>query len=109
MEGSEGKMSQESMGARLEEIFKTVGANIIRLRTGVGMSQKDLTAKSGVSRTTVNSVEQGVPCSFSNLVKIAIALEVSPADFFLTTEDRREITYKTKLLCDKLSELINLK
>jgi transcriptional regulator with XRE-family HTH domain len=102
-------MNAESIKTRLGELFIVVGDNIVRLRTGVGMSQKELASKSGVSRTTINSTEQGVPCSFSNLMKIAIALDVNPADLFLTDKDRHEVTYKAKLLCDKLSEFMSIK
>lgn len=102
-------MARKDMDIKLAELFCTVGSNIIRLRAGKGMSQKELVEKSGVSRTTINLTEQGVPCSCTNLLKIAIALEVKPADLFLTDQDRREVTYKTKLLFDKLSELMNLK
>jgi len=94
---------------RLHEIFSVVGANIIRLRTGAGMSQKELAAKAGAGRSTILAIESGKRCNLANLVKIADALGVSPADLFLTNKDREEITYKTKLLCDKLGAILNLK
>ena len=94
---------------RLHEIFSVVGANIIRLRTGAGMSQKELAAKAGAGRSTILAIESGKRCNLANLVKIADALGVSPADLFLTNQDRDEITYKAKLLCDKLGEILNLK
>jgi len=94
---------------RLEEVFNIVGANIIRLRTGAGMSQKELGTRAGVGRSTILAIESGKRCNLTNLVKIADALEVNPADLFLTNKDREEITYKTKLLIEKITEVLNLK
>jgi len=94
---------------RLHEIFSVVGANIIRLRTGAGMSQKELAAKAGAGRSTILAIESGKRCNLVNLIKIADALGINPADLFLTNKDREEITYKTKLLCDKLGAILNLK
>jgi len=94
---------------QLSEIFDIVGGNIIRLRTGGGMSQEELAKKSGVGRSTIQSMERGEPCTVTHLYKIAEALDVSPADLFLTHKDREEITYKTKLLIEKITEVLNLK
>jgi transcriptional regulator with XRE-family HTH domain len=94
---------------KIDEIFHTIGGNIIRLRTGGGMSQEQLAKTTGVGRSTIQSMESGDPCTLTNLVKIADALGVSPADLFLTNKDRDEITYKAKLLCDKLGAILNLK
>ena len=94
---------------RLNEIFSVVGANIIRLRTGAGMSQKELAAKAGAGRSTILAIESGRQCNLTMLIKIAHALGVSPADLFLSPSDHKEITYKTKLLIEKITEVLNLK
>ena len=93
----------------LKDVFNAIGGNIIRLRTGGGMSQEQLAENSGIGRSTIQSMERGEPCTLANLIKIATALGVSPADLFLTSKDRAEITYKTKLLCDKLGEVLKLR
>jgi len=94
---------------RAEEVFRTIGGNIIRFRTGGGMSQEDLAKKSGVGRSTIQSMERGEPCTVTHLIKIAEALGVNPADLFLSPKDHKEITYKTKLLIEKITEVLNLK
>jgi len=42
------------------------------------------------------------------LFKIAEALGEEPADLFLTEKDREDITYKTKVLFDRLSKFFDL-
>jgi len=94
---------------KLQQFFNIVGANIIRLRTGAGMSQKELATKAGVGRSTILAIESGRRCNLTMLIKIAGALDVSPADLFLSPSDHKEITYKTKLLIEKITEVLNLK
>jgi len=85
-------------------IYKTVGRNVRRLRGD--MSQKKLSEKAKVSRSTVESIENGFGCSFENLIKIARALGVSPADLFITDEQRKEVTYSHLLLMEKVRETL---
>jgi len=42
------------------------------------------------------------------LFKIAEALGLEPGDLFLTKKDREDITYKTKVLFDRLSKIFDL-
>ena len=108
--GNEREMTAEKTSQKtLSEFFNIVGANIIRLRTGAGMSQKELATKAGAGRSTILAIESGRRCNLTMLIKIACALGVSPADLFLTPSDHREITYKTKLLVEKITEVLNLK
>jgi len=93
----------------IEDVFRTVGGNIIRLRTGGGMSQEKLADKAGIGKSTLQSIERGDPCTLLNLLKIAKILGINPADLFLTKKDLDEITYKTKLLIEKIMEVLNLK
>jgi len=93
----------------IDDVFRTIGGNVIRLRTGGGMSQEKLADKAGVGKSTLQSIERGDPCTLLNLLKIAQVLAVNPADLFLTKKDRDEITYKTKLLVEKITEVLNLK
>ena len=52
----------------------------------------------------MRSAEHGKEISLTNLIKIANALGLEPADLFISEKDREEITYKHKLLMDKISE-----
>jgi len=80
--------------------LRIVGENVRRLRGK--MSQAELAKKAGVSRSTVQKAEKGISIEFDNILRIALALEVHPTDLFLTDDNRKEITYKTKLIMDKL-------
>ena len=93
----------------IDDVFRTIGGNVIRLRTGGGMSQEKLADKAGIGKSTIQSIERGDPCTLMNLLKIAKILRVNPADLFLTNKDREKITYKTKLLIEKITEALNLK
>jgi len=86
------------------EYFRIIGDNIRRLRTESGMSQKELAKKAKVGNSAIQATEAGKEISLTNLIKIAKALGVEPPDLFITDKDREEITYKHKLLMEKISE-----
>jgi hypothetical protein len=54
------------------------------------------------------SAEQGKEISLRKLFKIAEALGIERGDLFLTEKDREDITYKTKVLFDRLSKMFDL-
>lgn len=83
---------------RLNNWFSIIGLNISRLRGR--MDQKALAVKAGVGRNAIMAIERGKPISLINLIKIAEALGVLPADLFITDVERGEITYKHKMLMD---------
>lgn len=102
----------ENLGVGMDSLrkyFQTIGGNIIRLRTGLNMSQEQFSIKAGIGKSTLQRMEKGDKCTLNNLLKIAHALDINPADLFLTRKDREEITYKTKLLIEKITEVLNLK
>lgn len=82
----------------IQSHLTVIGTNI-KSRRGV-MKQQDLAAKAGVSRSTLSNIENGKSIELDNLLKIAMALEVDPADLFLTDKDRQDISYRTKLIVD---------
>lgn len=94
--------------SRLKEVLRVIGNNIIRLR-GHKMSQDDLAAKSGVSRSTIAAAESGEPITLQNLIRIADALGVKPEDLFITEEDRNRVSKMTVMLLDKVAEALNIK
>jgi transcriptional regulator with XRE-family HTH domain len=57
----------------------TIGDNIKKVRTKLGMTQDDLVRKSGVKHTTLTKIESGVVVkpSVQTAAKIAQALDVS--------------------------------
>ena len=59
----------------------TLGKRIRELRMAVGLSQEELADRAGLHRTYVGGVERGERnIGFLNLLEIAKALEVSPAE-----------------------------
>lgn len=91
---------------KTEELFlnylKIIGANVERLRGG--MSQLSLAKKAHVGRSTIRAIEEGRMINLRNLIKIAEALGMKPADLFITDVNRGEISYKHKLLMDLISK-----
>jgi transcriptional regulator with XRE-family HTH domain len=83
---------------KISKFLEIIGKNIDRLRGG--MSRGKLAKKVGVSRGTIESAIKGKAINFKNLIKIADALGVSPADLFISDFDRGEVSYKHKLLMD---------
>jgi len=92
---------------RLLSIFFTIGSNIRRMRGS--MTQSNLSAKAGVSRSTIEAVESGRGCSLENLIKMADALGCQPEDLFITDEKRKEISYAHILLMEKIRETLTPK
>lgn len=80
-------------------------ASNIKSRRG-SMTQESLAKKAGVSRTVVQRAESGLSIQFDNLLKIARALGVEPADLCLTEDDHRAFNAKTKKLVDALYDAL---
>ncbi len=88
--------------AKLAEVYAAIARNVTRLRGA--MTQEELARKAGVGRSTVNAVEQGEGCSLANLVKLADALGVAPADLFITADQEKSLNAMTIKLLEKLTE-----
>ncbi len=71
---------------------KTIfGKNVRRLRERLGFSQEELADRAGLHRTYVGSVERGERnISLENIVAIARALDVSPADLVMAIPTRQK-------------------
>lgn len=64
---------------------KQFGERVKELRKKAGLSQEELSFRSGIHRTYIGSVERGEQnVSVDNIYKIAKALNVSLKDFFST-------------------------
>jgi DNA-binding XRE family transcriptional regulator len=92
---------------RLAEVFAVIGKNLLRLRGT--MPQKKVAAISGVSRSTIESIEKGLGCNLQNLIKLADAFDIKPADLFISDADRKEVSYLHVLLMEKLKESLTIK
>ena len=79
-----------------------VGNNVKQLRLRRELSQGGLAEKANVSRSTIQAIEKGRNIELEHILNIAVALNVNPADLFLTEEDRKEVTYKAKLFWDSI-------
>ena len=88
--------------------FVSLVAGNIKSRRGK-MTQEALARKSGVSRTVVQRAESGLSIQFDNLLKIAYALGVEPADLCITENDRDTFNMKTKKLVDALYSALSEK
>lgn len=95
-----------SIDNNLLNLYLTIGANIRRLRGR--MSQRELAKKSKVSRTTILNSENGKPISLEKLQQIADALDVPIADFFITDEQRGDISYVHIKLMEKIAESLGI-
>ena len=86
----------------IQSYLTIIGTNIKSIR---GLTkQQDLAKKAGVSRSTLSNIENAKSIELDNLLKIASALGIEPANLFLTDEDQK-ITYKAKLFWESLLEL----
>jgi len=92
---------------RLIELYAIIGHNIQRLR-GI-MSQKEIGKKAGVTRGTINAIENGQGCTLATLLKIADGLGINAANFFITDDQRKEVSYQHILLMEKLKESLTIK
>lgn len=65
----------------MSQVLVTVGRNVVALRKRCGWSQEELAAQCGLHRTYVGGIERGERnVSLKNLVRIATALGVPPAE-----------------------------
>ena len=91
---------------RLKEIYKIIGENIHNKRAK--MTQNELAKKAKVSRGTISAIEDGNGINLETLIKIADALNVKPADLFISDAEKGEVSYLHVVLLKKLSESFNL-
>lgn len=71
------------MEKRYKTEIKAFGKRLKLIRQKKGMTQLDLEVESGISRTEISRIENGLKnIEFYTIVKLAIALEMSLIDFF---------------------------
>lgn len=63
------------------------GARVRYLRLRIGLSQEELADRCGLDRTYIGGIERGERNpSLKNLLRLAQALEVTPASLFATSD-----------------------
>ncbi|MBK9939463.1 MAG: helix-turn-helix transcriptional regulator [Chitinophagaceae bacterium] len=63
--------------------IKAFGKRLKSIRIKKGLSQLDLELESGISRTEISRIENGLKnIEFFTLIKLAVALQIDVKDFF---------------------------
>lgn len=102
----QGQVEEEA--PELKELFATVGLRVRDLRTRKDMSQKDLSARSGIKVTYLNEIERiGVNLSLKLLYQLAKALEVQPSDLLPGRDIARDPEIKLGIVRKKLCDLVS--
>jgi transcriptional regulator with XRE-family HTH domain len=80
-----------------------IGQRLRQLRVGLGLSQREIARRAGVSNATISMIEANrVSPSVSALKQILSALGAGLADFFASTDDERE---RVMFRADELTEI----
>lgn len=66
----------------LDTFFKALGTLITQFRKEKGYSLEELGLRIGIDRSAMYRIEKGKPVNVSTIVKLALALERHPKDFF---------------------------
>lgn len=71
------------MEKRYKSEIKAFGKRVKSIRVRKGLSQLDLELESGISRTEISRIENGLKnIEFYTIVKLAVALNIRMGDFF---------------------------
>src|ERR1700679_1313918 len=80
-----------------------IGQRLRQLRVGLGLSQREIARRAGVSNATISMIEANrVSPSASALKEILSALGARLCDFFASTDDERE---RVMFRADELTEI----
>ena len=97
-------MEERAAAQDVKQFYKIIAENLIGLRGK--MSQEDLAAKSGVSRSTISKAEAGKGCSLHALFKLAKALDVSPGDLCISKNKKDELSAMAALFVERIMEFL---
>ena len=71
------------MEKRYKSEIKAFGKRLKSIRVKKGLSQLDLELESGISRTEISRIENGLKnIEFFTLIKLAVAIQIDVKDFF---------------------------
>lgn len=86
----------------MEDFYETFRLNMKYYREKVGFSQSELAIQANSSNGMIGNIESGkAKPSFDNILKIAAALKIHPADLFLRNASTT-VTSTKKILKSKL-------
>ena len=72
---------------KLELYFKDLGALITKFRKEKGFSLEELGLQIGLDRSAMHRTENGKPMTVTTIVKLCLALNKEPKDFFTINFD----------------------
>lgn len=96
------KLAEMEMETFLREYLDRIARNILNLRGR--MSQQDFAKRAGVSRTTIQRMENGEDFKLTSLLRIAATFGTLPTDLCLTEAERAEAQAQLKMYRDTLKE-----
>lgn len=67
---------------KLDLFFKSLGKLIEKFRKEKGFSLEELGLGIGIDRSAMHRIENGKPINVSTIVKLSLALDKKPKDFF---------------------------
>ena len=93
---AEARKETAALSRTVEDVQNTLARNLFAARGALNMSQEDLAGAAGVSRATINQLEQGSSAKgdprLSTVVRLAAALELSPVFLLLGRDELHAIT-----------------
>lgn len=72
---------------KLERYFKDLGALIAKFRKEKGFSLEELGLQIGLDRSAMHRTENGKPMTVTTIIKLCLALDKEPKDFFTVNFD----------------------
>lgn len=67
---------------KLETYFKNLGLLVSKFRKEKGFSLEELGMQIGIDRSAMHRIENGKPITVTTLIKLCLALDKRPKDFF---------------------------
>lgn len=68
--------------SKLEKYFKNLGQLVSEFRKNKGYSLEELGLQIGIDRSAMHRIENGKPITVTTLIKLCLALDKRPKDFF---------------------------
>ncbi len=67
---------------KLELFFKNLGGLVATFRKDKGFSLEELGLRIGIDRSAMHRIENGKPITVTTIIKLSLALNKKPKDFF---------------------------
>lgn len=88
------------------QLSKIIGENIVRRRKNLGISQRVLAERLGVSQTSMNQIEKGVTVpKFHRLEVLARTLQCSVSSLFRPYTITEDTKNRVEIITDIMSQL----